>query len=384
MNIDIRDPHALRAIQPADAALYLRSHNWLQGHTEPGRASYWTLTQNGEEYEALLLLDVQLRDYALRMGELLKNLALVENRSQGEIYSDLLATGSDVIRVRICDPESSDGSLSIEDHAQISQKTRDLILAAACSATEYRPVWHSRKPAPALEYLRSVRIGQSERGSYVLTINSPVPPFLHDQRQIVDTQETFERHVTQTLAHALHALNLAAEEAALTQEMAGFDRAINQGVSANLCDAVVGLWGTASTQRRLEFQFSWSPARQVPPDMIHRVTLAPDRRAFIQAAARQMREREPVEQFELRGPVVKLERAEGSSEGKVTLVGLVDGRQVRVVMQLADDAYTLAVDAHREGLILRAVGQLHKEGRGYLLRDPATVAVMGDEDVATA
>ncbi|MGL4550284.1 MAG: hypothetical protein ACRC33_03770 [Gemmataceae bacterium] len=187
MKIDIRDADAVKAIQPSDAALYLRSHGWQQRPGPMPHASVWGLTRGGDEFEALLPMDVEFRDYALRMGDLLGVLAAAEGRSQGQVYADPLPVGFDVLRIRIADPELSDGTMPIEEHAQIAQKARDLILAAACAATERRAVWHTRKPAQAVEFVRLVRVGQSERGSYVLTVNSRVTPRLHADLEAFDT-----------------------------------------------------------------------------------------------------------------------------------------------------------------------------------------------------
>lgn len=370
MRVNIRDVEAIRAIRPVDAALYLRSKGWTRQVIPITNASLWHYGQGDDKIEALLPMDVELSDYAFRMGDLLSVIATAENRSQLQVYSDLLTVTADVIRIRIADPEFADGSLPIEEHVQIAQKTRDLVLAAACAATERRPVWHKRKPAQAMDHVRRVRIGQSERGSYVVTLISRVTPLLHNpNEQLLQIEDPFERQVTQTLAQSLYALNRAAENAATNQEMGAFDQAVQNGVNANLCDAVVGLWGNSEAQRNLEFTFSWSPTRPVQQEVVSKVTLSSDRFPVIREAGKQMREREPLPDFELSGPVVKLEKEEGALTGKATIFGLVEDRQARVVMELADQSYHLAITAHDSGRTIRASGTLVKEGHGYVLRN---------------
>jgi hypothetical protein len=376
MKIDIRDPEAVRAIRPVDGALYLRASGWEQKDVQPGKASIWARKVGDEEFEAMLPMDIELRDYALRMGDLLEVLTITEKRSQWQVYSDLLTITADVIRIRIADPELTDGTLPIEENAQIAQKARELMLAAACAVTERRPYWHKRKPTQAMDHVRRIRIGQSERGSYVVTIINRITPLLHaTQEKLFETDDPYERKVTQTLAQSLHALDRAAEQAAITQEMAAFDNAVPQGVNANLCDAVVGLWGGDEVQRSLEFSFSWSPTRPVVHDTVRRVSFTSDRIPVIREAGRQMREREPLLEFELQGPVVKLERPEGAPSGKVTIVGLLEDRQIRVALELEDKQYHVAVQAHDQGQTVRTTGVLTREGRGYTLSNPSDLAV---------
>jgi hypothetical protein len=376
MKVEIRDANAVRAIRPGDAALYLRSRQWVATEGKPGRPTIWLRTIGGEEYEILLPMSHDVPDYALRMGDLLAALAAAEHRSQWEIYRDLLTITADVVRIRIADPELVDGTLPIEEHAQIAQKARDIMLAAACAATEHRPVWHSRKPAQATEHVRRIRIGQSERGSYVVTVVNQVTPLLEAPKdQLFEMEEPFDRRVTQTLAESLQALDRAAEQATLTRKMEAFDRAVPLGVNANLCDGVAGLWGDEDLQRQLEFSFSWSPARPISGEAVSRVTFSSDRIPVIREAGRQMREREPLTDFELRGPVVKLVRAEGATAGKVTVIGLVEDHQARVTLEMDPESYHLAVNAHDQGKTLRVFGKLVKEGRGFHLKDARDLAI---------
>ena len=367
MKVDIRDTEAVVALRPLEIASYLRASAWKQSDVKPGQYAVWIWE---DDVEAFLPLRTDTSDYALRMGDLLAVLAAVEKRSQWEIYSDLLRITSDIVRIRIADPELSDGTLPIEEHAQIAQKARDLMLAAACAAMEKRPVWHKRKPAGAMEHVRRVRIGQSERGSYIITVMTRVTPALKTNGQLFEPETPYDRRVTETLAQSLLALAGAAEQAALSQKMEAFDEAIALGVNSNLCDAVVGLWGGDEVQRNLEFSFSWSPTRPVAANEVARVNFTSDRVPLIREAGQLMRERAPLTDFELSGPVVRLERADGAAVGKVTVVGIVDDRQARVVLELGDPEYQMAVTAHGEGRTISVNGTLQREGRGYVLRFP--------------
>jgi hypothetical protein len=376
MKLEIRDVDAMRAIRALDAALYLRSSGWVPQEVGAGQGTQWLRTVEGKEFEALLPMNPELRDYALRMGDLMTVLSVAENRSQWQIYSDLLTITSDVMRIRISDPDLTDGTLPIEEHAQIAQKARDLVLAAACAATERRPVWHTRKPAQATEHVRKVRIGQSERGSYIVTVISRITPQLQTQEDLFDEAAPYERQVTQLLAESLQALAGAAEKAALTQRMAAFDEAVPQGVNANLCDAVVGLWGGDEMERSLDFSFSWSPTRPITAP--RRVSFSSDRMPVIREAGRVMREQAPTPDFELLGAVVKLERPEGAPTGKVTIARYGDEGPRRVTLELGGSEYHTAVEAHDQGKTIRASGTLVKVGRSFALNNPNVLGLQDE------
>jgi len=376
MNVTIRDIAAISSIRPLEVTAYLRSKGWVAIDDQP-TVSSWILKIDGETAEANVPLDTTLRDYALRMSEVLDLLSKIEDRSQTSVYSDLLTTYADVIRIRIEDADLKDGSLPIEVHAQIAQKARDLVLAAACSATEKRMVWHKRKPAQAIDQVRKVRIGQSERGSYVMSIISRVSPELSNpgQGKLFETEPPFERRVIQTLATSLEELDKAAAKAAINGSMESFQNAVAGGVSANLCEAVAGFWDDSDTDRKVEFNFSWSPARQIEANVPSKIRFTGDRVMLIREAARVMKEQSPTEDFFLEGAVVKLERTDASKPGKVTVIGVAEGRTRPILFELGDPHYSLAVKAHDQQLPFHCIGTLIREGRGYALREPREITV---------
>ncbi|WP_010582815.1 hypothetical protein [Schlesneria paludicola] len=371
MKTDIRDSESIRTLRPLEVVAYLRARGWTSQRTKSDAISVWTADLNGDVYEAVVPTDNAIGDYALRMSEVLQALSSFEKRSQSQIFADLLTTFADVIRIRIDDPDMSDGTLPIEAHAQVAQKAKDLVMAAACAATEKKSVWHSRKPAPATEYIQNLRSGQTERGSYIITIISRVPPALDapSNGELFEREIPFERRVIQTLASSLVYLDKAAARAASTGQFSEFESAVEMGVSANLCDAVAGLWGTDNSQRNLEFTFSWSPVRPVEGATPSWVKFAADRIPIIREAGRLMRERAPITDFEIIGPVIKLNRKAGENDGRITVFGQIDGTPKSVTMELIESEYELAIEYHRNGVIVRAVGTLVREGRSYVLKD---------------
>src|SRR6185295_3097822 len=166
--------------------------------------------------------------------------------------------------------------------------------------------------------LRKVRLGQTERGSYVFTLISPVSPALRDATAIA-TEEPFERRVVETLAGALRATRQAALVSAIRGgDMEPFKNAITQGVSANLFEAISGL-SEASGEQPLEVSFAWARSRALTANFPTRVRLTQDIIPSIREAARVFRATEPLPDFELVGSVVALRREEGAPSGTVTV-----------------------------------------------------------------
>ena len=245
-----------------------------------------------------------------------------------------------------------------------------------------RVYYPSRKPAQAIDYIRRARLGQTEPGSFIITIISPVPPSLAGPGgQIFELGEPFERRVTRTLAFALNSVRQAAEDAATSGEVDSFVRAVPNGVSANLCDALAGIGSLTEGDRSLDIQFSWSRSRPLASELEvpSRIVLNTDAFPVIRQAAVYLKESSPREEFEIRGPVVKLERMEGADIGKATIRGLIDDQPRKVVVELRDADYHKAVTAHDGFRFVRCSGVLAREGRGFRLYEPYGFDVEDDD-----
>lgn len=383
MKAQIRDVDALRALKPLEVSAYLRAKGWRQASDLRGKASLWLLAREGDEFDVTVPQRREMGDYALRISEVLETLAKVEQRSELDVLRDLLTVTADLIRVRAPSQDAENGTLPLDRAVEFVERSRDMMLAAACATLDKRAFFAKRKAQQAMDYLSHVRMGQTEHGSYVLTILSPVAPELKPVQEmlpiIAEVSAPYERQVTQTLIESLRTLDDAARTAGVLGDMAPFQDAISKGVSANLCDAVVGL-SDVSSGRGLEIQVSWSRSRPVDEGMPTRVFLASDTMPIIQEAARQFREAGPFEDVEVEGVVTRLDRGPDAVEGEVTIYGNIEGQFRRMTLKLEGEKYSKAVQAHDLRQTVKCAGDLVKEGRGYRLQNPRRFEVLsGDE-----
>lgn len=387
----IRDSDILQALGPAEVAAYLRGHGWRYDREYGPNGAVWlldsdtdTAKDDGREYELLLPVRQDLADYTRRLAEVLAVLEVVEKRSQLELVRDISDAQADVIRLRLQGGSMDDGSVPLEAATRIVQQAREMMLAAACAAVQPRAVYRSRRPEQAMEYMQGVRLGQTERGSFVLAIRSQVPPRLTEDTEPVQAEdvatEPFERRVTLKLAEALQATTEAVQRASLTGDEKPFQESVERGVSANLCDAIARMTAEGGAQA-LSVSVNWSPARKlVRVSHTHSLfRFTADAAPLLQEVARVFREREPYGAFELQGAVVQLGR-EGMAAGEVVIVGFVEGRSRRVSVTLGAEDYQKAYEAHGAGQTVSCEGELVKDGRSLRLFNPRNFIVHTDAE----
>jgi len=271
-------------------------------------------------------------------------------------------------------------SIALDDGVSVIQHARNLLLAAACSTVEPRPLHPTRKPARATEYLHGVRLGQTERGSFVATLLSPVSPLLvpPDEGLLpvpVEVPDPFERRTVLTLMTGLRVTHsLATKASSDVGDLRDFEGAVAQGVSSNLCDALAGIGDEG--ERTFVVRASWSltrPALPHPP-----ITFDDDVLPVIGEAGRVLRETSPRPDATIVGQIVKLEQEAEDDPGRATISGVVDGDVRRATMRLAASDRALAVSAFEDRDTVSVTGELRREGRGYVLADVRDVRVVDD------
>jgi hypothetical protein len=306
------------------------------------------------------------------MSDVLSTLEQKEERSQIEILNDLNFSNADIVRIKSDVREAADGTLPLEEAVALVQRAKEAILAAACATIEPRAYFAPRKFGQALDYLKKVKMGQTERGSYTVTVISKVAPVLQQpELPLEEIEDPFERRVIKTFSAAVAHVRTAAEAAAVTGSLDAFKQGVPSGISANFCDALVGMTGDRELLTGLEFSFSWSRTRPPKHDNgFHRILISPDSLPVIEEAGRLLREISPKDEFELQGIVIALERLPNAAQGKVTVLGFVDERPHSIRIELPNDPYEVAVHAHEARQPIFALGVLVKEGRSYFLRQP--------------
>jgi hypothetical protein len=317
---------------------------------------------DGNEFELLVPLSHDLRDFPERMSEILQTLEVVEKRDQIQILSDLTSARADVVRIRR--PGAEDGTILLGDGVSLINSAFDMMLAAACTTVTPKLYYSGKRPAAATDYLHKTRLGQSERGSYVITVISPVPPRTADGL-FPGMDDPFERQVTRMLSIALDATVQASESALRHGSPDPFREAMNLGVSANLVDAVLGLMGP--NHQPVGVDLSWSPEHPVAFGPRPTVAIDPDFAPILEEASRFLKRHAEQAAVELLGVVVGLRRPEGIENGRANLVAFIDSKPKAVTLELGPHDYNIAIQAHQTHRTVICGGTLIRMGRATML-----------------
>ena len=369
----------LLAVSPLELGAYLGSTGWVLSEADDVRSFWLAKNRDGEEFEVLVPSAPSFKDYAVRVNEALATLQVFEERPYSAVLGDVEDYSSDIIRVRASGRDSRGGDIALAAGINLIKCAGDLVEAAACSALQAKPVHSNRKPEETSRYLKRARLGQTEPGSFIVRISSRVPPTLDIQEDLLPigenkaVTEPFERRVTETLAGSLGALTELVKVRHPTAQLTTSSSIVKKGVSANLCEALVGM---EEDDQKISVRLTWARSRPVQTSYPSEFSFAPGSLPVLAEVARHFRASAPDLGYELVGYVVKLAKTPKARRGTIGVFVVVDGHPKVISVRLEEYEYRQAVRAHRDKLIVSCSGELVKEGHGLTLKNYRNFAVV--------
>lgn len=382
MKVSIQDKEALAAVSPSALLAYARADGWTKEETYGEHSDVYS---REEAPEIIIPRTQHLGDYASVVSRLIEIFADVAGTDVLSLYRILMTIDRDVVRVRAV-TEGGDGTVSLSAGVKLITGARDLVLATARSLHEPRSAYRGAPYRETKNYLRQVQLGQTEQGSFVVTLIGPLVPS-SDRREselrAVADDPPVARRMTERLAEALIAVRKAVDDAfeGDNNEFSGgdyttFPDVVNHGVSANLCDALAMM---IEPFCGIDVALSWArtrPSRKAGERIHFTTSDAP----ILHEAARRFRGHGPDQKPAIPGHIRRLRRDGPEALGNVTLVDS-GGRSIQAVLNPRD--YKRAVRAHGNDARVVMDGDLDGSGSKWRLRNPRIVKIIFDEDDAS-
>ena len=373
MKVRIQDRGALDAVPPAALSAYARAAGWAKSETYSGHSDIYV---HEHAPEIIIPRTQRLGDYAEVVSRLIGIFAETAETDELSLYRDLITADRDVVRVRAA-PEESRGTISLQDGVKLITGAHDMFLSAARSLHEPRQYRRARATQEVNDFMQRVHLGQTEHGSFVITLMTPVVPPPVRMPTLLDSLEEnewpiedapIERRITQKLLEALTAVREAAERTS-AGEMDAFLETMKRGASANLCNALAML---IEPFDGIDIGLIWArtwPAETARETVRFGAADAP----ILREAARRFREHEPRQAAPVQGYIQRLSREDGETGGTATLRADVEGRAVLVSIGLRKLDYDRAIQAHKDNAIIVMNGDLERVGDRWRLRNARIV-----------
>lgn len=388
MRVEIQDKEALLAISPLALSAYACSLGWKK---------CGVYRKYGDIYEAknrpeIMIPNIQeLDDYATVVAMLIRIFAEATSTDEISLYHDLITYDRDVIRVRVSNEDS--GSVSMREGIDLVQGVRELLQAAACSLDEPMPYYSAAAKLKANRHLEGFHLGPTEQGSFVIKVLTPVVKRAGIQQQLTpdmagdesdyDNEHlmNIERRVTRHLMRALSSTRIVTESSQIKSDKNSFNSAIEAGMNADLCRAILKLIGSFLA---VDISSDWArnyipnTSREVVKFKSFHVPFLSEYAKYFDAKKLE----EPQDKVRLDGVVEHLVRKENDVDGVVDLRTHVDQKDRLVSAKLRPLDYEFAIQAHKGKTNISIEGELDKSSNSkWKLLNAKVVEQILNQDV---
>ncbi len=369
------------AVSAEQLQAYLRSKQWFEDGKIRSVATIWH-RRDDEDAEVVLPLPY-VRDFRQRVRDALVAIALFERRNVSDVISDVNQLFSNVIAVRVVHADTEDGTIPINDGVLLISKARELLSSAAQAVYAKRRHFSGPAPKDARDYLDTLLLGQTEIGSYVVNVIAPnQPSFVVEQSGVEFTTADalpLSQAITSNLVAGLDALAKASAQYAEIGDLSAFDGAVFSGVSANLCDALLGFSGE---RRNRTFEITVTAAAGPMFDSeVRRFEFDGPQVEVLEKASGYYKDDYVLPDRVLSGYITKLVRPRDETAGTITLDSIVGDVERKVRVSLTGEDYHLAVIAHDKGHLVRVQGDVHIKPKTAELLNPKNFGVLSFEDL---
>ena len=108
-------------------------------------------------------------------------ISLLEVRSPLTVLKEVMGYFADLVRIRVFHNDVDAGTIPINDGVLLNIRARDLMTSAVMSTASKRRHFMGKRSPEVKAYIDSLRLGQTEVGSYIVNIIAPVGPSQSDQ-----------------------------------------------------------------------------------------------------------------------------------------------------------------------------------------------------------
>lgn len=383
MKVRISDEQDVTSLNPRTIWLYLEGQGWQRQTEEiPASPNVWTLRTKDGTYEVIAPSSPDTRDFDQRVAELLRTLAIAEDRSERDVLRRIMTGAFDVQSVHT-HFSSPSGTAPLRDAADAFAAAHAMLSASTASLERPQLVLPPRPPRRTSDLMKRVLAGPTGAGSYVISIMVPVPPLpLHeDLAHLHDESEPFERTATKHLHGALLAARAAANDALDNETLIdAFLSREELGISANLCKALADLAGEEAVG--FDVHFAWTPYRPVA-GLESKISFRDATIPILRQASHELRTMLPQGDVTVIGRVVRLHREKSHGKGSVTILGSVEGdpprKSRRIWVNLTESDYELAIRAHHSSTDVYIMGILEQRGTRTCLNNAWVLSQISTE-----
>lgn len=352
-------------INPLAFTKYLKDTGWSPFYTKKSYIRVFQYEKGSEFYQVIIPIEKNLNDYHQAMYKAVETVAKMENKAVEQLMLYLLNPNTDILKIRLEKKDVETGSILFDDAIRIYENAKKLLAATALDVLHPKKYHQGRIDDAISKFLSNCRYGQTEIGSYVVSVVCPFAELDESnefkQLSIFSEEEECEQSLTRKVTNRVM-LNIATikksiDEGELSHLLNLEDEDL---ISANFYEALIGM-NLDEESTGVEFSAEWSPIVKNKNSIQNKILLTHDYYQPIRATISKLKE-ETSKATKIIGRIKKLESSpdlQTRTTGKITVVYLDENeRRKTVTVRLNKNDYDKAIEAHEKGFHVEIIGEI--------------------------
>jgi len=357
---------------------YLKNTGWQKEISKREHIAVFSKEHNGDFFEVLLPLNRDFGDYAKSLLNIVQSIAKIEQKEVEQTLSDLLLPPSDIIRFRVSNKDTEEGTISFQDGIDLFESSKKALYTAACDIIQPE-LYHKRLDIKeANQFINQCRLGQTERGSFIASI---ICPFMNESKEEQSTQlslfahseeynKSLTRKVTIQLMQALNLVKKSIENDEI-QKIENGETGIT--ISANFLESIVEM-NQFNENGEIDISSTWSSMAPANTSIPKRIQLSKDYLPAIKSIVHRIIPKDDGSRGEFVGKI-SLVKAEPDTtkrkEGEISFNFIGDDEKAtKAKVILNADDYRKACEAHEKGKNVIIKGLLKTVKRSKIIENP--------------
>ena len=354
-------------ISYVDLCKYVSDLNWIKfsGKVRDGVAVYQKII-NDELFQINIPCDRNFSDYSYAIRKAVHILSLTESKSEEQLILELLNPMSDILRVRHISSSVENGSILFEDAINLYDNAKKLLTNAALDVTCYKKIYKGRLSDTVQEFISKCRYGQTEIGSYVISLVCPFVDISDDgqvkQLNFFSDEEnaaiSITRRATKKVMDSISIIKETIEEG---KDLSDLVEDESKQISVSFIESLTNM-NLINPGSALEIKAKWAPTIRDNISQKSVVEMSHDYYSPLQSIVEKYKADDEKESCVIEGKIADLKatpQLEKRTKGNAKLVYIAEdsSRTKSIQLILDPENYNVAIQAHQGGKTIRAVGK---------------------------
>lgn len=321
------------------------------------------------------------KEFLSKLYDIIITLSDFQEKSHEEIIEAMKSAYVDRIQFRIISEITKGGKLPLSYATKCIEGLRELVLYAACAEESARPIC-MRAFSQAQTSLDRFQFAQTGYGSFVFNIDVCVVDEENEQDYLHDVIEQLpdsdEHKIVKRIKTAIEQIDGAVKRTSQIRDLVA--TGYQDGVTANICDALGKLRPEGATDIQVETTFHFAEAITQTVEKPSRTTLENIHFMVADELSKRFKDRNLIEDVVLTGTIKMLTKESNPDsnevENTIKLVTKIDGQTRSISVHLPAADHIAACDAYRDDREVEISGTLDKSQSRWFFTDVANFRVL--------